>query len=312
MESLSPSTYPLGEVFGYPTGNFSAEAERHRQLRLCPFNNRVGPSCTKNSVTDPLGVCTLAVDGYLTPICPVRFNEGNVAIADAARFLFGPSATPRVVQEVPIRDQQGATVGRFDYVLVTVDSVTGEITDFGVLEVQSVYISGNITDPFRRYLQDPTNEAEMDWRGQPKYPRPDYLSSSRKRLLPQLLTKGTILNAWRKKLTVALHQSFFATLPPLPEVDLAEAEVAWLIYDLRANASGDRFNLTPVRQVYTRFQAALDAIAIPSPGPVEQFIATLHRKLATGEPHDRALPDDQPVSPRVLFSQTNGEDDDDA
>jgi len=38
----------------------------------------------------------------------------------------------------------------------------------------------------------------------PNYPRPDYLSSSRKRLAPQLIFKGGIINAWGKKTAVAL------------------------------------------------------------------------------------------------------------
>ena len=44
----------------------------------------------------------------------------------------------------------------------------------------------------------------MDWTSQPNYPRPDFLSSSRKRLAPQLMFKGGILNYWEKKMAVAL------------------------------------------------------------------------------------------------------------
>ena len=39
----------------------------------------------------------------------------------------------------------------------------------------------------------------MNWKDQPNYPRPDYLSSSRKRLAPQLIFKGGIFNTWKKK-----------------------------------------------------------------------------------------------------------------
>ena len=37
---------PLAEVFGFPIDNQSPQAQRHRRLKLCPFNNRV-PNCTK-------------------------------------------------------------------------------------------------------------------------------------------------------------------------------------------------------------------------------------------------------------------------
>lgn len=30
---------PLAEVFGFPVDDFSPEADRHRQNRLCPFHN---------------------------------------------------------------------------------------------------------------------------------------------------------------------------------------------------------------------------------------------------------------------------------
>ena len=72
-------------------------------------------------------------------------------------------------------------------------------------------------DPFEYYMEDPQGHAQMDWSDQPNYPRPDYLSSSRKRLAPQLLFKGGILNSWRKKSAVALDKSF-DTLPRLTEV----------------------------------------------------------------------------------------------
>ena len=60
----------------------------------------------------------------------------------------------------------------------------GKVTDFGALEVQGVYISGNVRRPFELYMENPPVNANMNWHGKPNYPRPDYLSSSRKRLAP--------------------------------------------------------------------------------------------------------------------------------
>ncbi|MGO8756106.1 MAG: hypothetical protein ACLQHK_12850 [Gallionellaceae bacterium] len=45
---------PLAEVFGFPTDNFSPEAKRARNSKLCPYNNKV-PNCTKDKALDPLG-----------------------------------------------------------------------------------------------------------------------------------------------------------------------------------------------------------------------------------------------------------------
>lgn len=50
--------HPLAEIFGFPTDNLSLDAARYRKNKLCPFNNRV-PSCTKDKIEDPLGVCSV-------------------------------------------------------------------------------------------------------------------------------------------------------------------------------------------------------------------------------------------------------------
>jgi len=54
------------------------------------------------------------------------------------------------------------------------------------LEIQAVYISGNVRALFNRYVADPVNYA-ANWADSPSrsVPHPDYLSSSRKRLAPQ-------------------------------------------------------------------------------------------------------------------------------
>ena len=82
---------PLGEVFGYLAESNSPEAERHRRLRLCPFNNKV-PNCTKDSVTDPLGVCTIKEGNREAIICPVRFRQAWRIAEHAAEFFFPPDA----------------------------------------------------------------------------------------------------------------------------------------------------------------------------------------------------------------------------
>ena len=62
----------------------------------------------------------------------------------------------------------------------------GKVYDFGALEIQAVYISGNVREPFEYFMKDPKARSSMDWSNQPNYPRPDYLSSSRKRLATPL------------------------------------------------------------------------------------------------------------------------------
>jgi hypothetical protein len=123
----------------------------------------------------------------------------------------------------------------------------------------------------------------MDWSNEANYPRPDYLSSSRKRLVPQLVYKGGILHSWNKKIAVALNRTFFATLPTLKQVPKAQADIAWLIYDLRLHAEDDhkpgRYYLTKVDEIFTEFESALLSITTPLPGRMEDFIKLLQEKL---------------------------------
>jgi hypothetical protein len=161
-------------------------------------------------------------------------------------------------------------------VLVAYDD-KGRVIDFGALEIQAVYISGNVREPFEYYLSDPQNRASMDWSSHPNYPRPDYLSSSRKRLVPQLVYKGGILHNWKKKIAVVLNKSFFATLPTLKQVSKDRADIAWLIYDLELREG--RYYLKKVDEVFTEFEPALRSITTPLPGKEEDFIKLLQEKL---------------------------------
>ena len=177
-----------------------------------------------------------------------------------------------------LKDKNGKSAGNIDVVLVAYND-HGKIVDFGALEVQAVYISGNVRNPFEYYMADPAGRANMNWRGKPNYPGPDYLSSSRKRLAPQLIFKGGILKTWRKKTAVALDNGFFNTLPKLQEVPKEKAEIAWLVYDLDHDQKGNRYSLVKKKTVYTEFDTSLDQITRSDAGDVSDFIAVLQEKL---------------------------------
>ncbi len=270
---------PLAEVFGHLPTDFSPKAIRYRKNKLCPFNNKV-PSCTKDKAKDPLGVCSIYNKESAVITCPVRFREEWLVADDAANFFFPEGATWTSLTEVRLADFNGKSAGNIDVVLVAYDR-DGRVYDFGSLEIQAVYISGNVRDPFIYYMSDCKANASMDWTNQPNYPRPDFLSSSRKRLAPQLMFKGGILHAWKKKMAVALDNSFYSTLPPLEETSKSEAEVAWLVYDLVPDADADatRYNLVRTKVVYTRFSEALNAITRPKIGRIEDFMKLLQSKV---------------------------------
>jgi hypothetical protein len=180
--------------------------------------------------------------------------------------------------EVRLNDAYGQSAGNIDIVLVSYDN-QGKLVDFGSLEIQGVYISGNVRRPFEQYIANPSLNSNLDWSDERNYPRPDYLSSSRKRLAPQLIYKGGILKHWNKKMVVALDNSFFKTLPELPDVDAKNADMAWFIYDLIHDKTNNVFTLQRKQIKYTNFKNALEKITMPSPGNIEDFINILQNKL---------------------------------
>ena len=179
-----------------------------------------------------------------------------------------------------MNDGDGKSAGNIDVVLVAYDD-KGKIYDFGALEIQAVYISGNVRNPFEFYMKDTAGNAEMDWSTQPNYPRPDYLSSSRKRLAPQLMFKGGILKSWNKKTSVALNKGFYNTLPKLKTVPKEEADIAWFIYDqkLTGDCGSERYTLYKIDEIYTEFESALVKITTAAPGNLDNFIKLLQNKL---------------------------------
>ena len=277
MAEKKESRQPLAEVFGHLPTDFSTKAKRYRKNKLCPFNNKV-PSCTKDKARDPLGVCSVLQGKNPVITCPVRFRENWLIADDAADFFFGTDATWTSLTEVRLVDYYGNTAGNIDVVLVAYDDA-GKVYDFGSIEIQAVYISGNVRDPFAFYMNDCRKNATMDWSDQPNYPRPDFLSSSRKRLAPQLMFKGGILNAWKKKMAVALDSHFFETLPDLDETDQSEADVAWLVYDLIPSSDKSRYELQKTRVVYTKFTKVLNTITKPKIGKIEKFMNLLQSKV---------------------------------
>lgn len=268
---------PLAEVFGFSLVDQSVRAIAARKNRLCPFNNKV-PNCTKDKAKNPLGVCSVYHDNAPVITCPIRFRENWQITSDAASFFFGNDVAWSSLTEIRLNDTNGKSAGNIDVVLAAYDD-KDRVIDFGALEIQAVYISGNVRDPFEHYMKNPLLHAGMDWSKEANFPRPDYLSSSRKRLAPQLLFKGGIFKSWGKKSAVALNNSFFKTLPALKRVSAAKADIVWLIYDLILNPASGRYELTKVDEVFTLFDEALRQITTTQAGPVENFTRLLQSKL---------------------------------
>jgi len=269
-----PKSNPIAEVFGFPVSNESETARYYRENRLCPFHNRF-PNCTKDKTDNPLGVCSVNHGEHKVITCPSRFREEWKILHDAASFLWPKGTKWTSLPEIRLTDGNSQSAGNVDYVIVSYDD-DGVVTDFASIEVQGVYISGNLRNPFQEYMKAPT--ADFEWSGR-NFPHPDYLSSSRKRLIPQMLYKGGIFKAWNKKQCVAMQKSFFDTLPALPQVTKEEADIAWFLYELEYSEQDQRNHLVLVDTIYTEFHAALQQVIYTKPGDMSDFMALLQGKL---------------------------------
>ena len=273
---------PLAEVFGHLITDQSNKAVRYRTKRLCPFPNKV-PNCTKDKASDPLGVCSIFENSSPVIACPVRFRQNWQIAEDAARFFFAKGTSWTSLTEVRLTDADGKSAGNIDLVLVSYDCC-GKVTGFGAVEVQAVYISGNARRPFQAYMSDPAGMASMDWTSERNYPRADYLSSSREMLAKQLLVKRGILHAWGKKTAIAIDRCFFDTLPDMQEVPEGQADVAWLVYDLVADASrkaqaAGQVKLALHKVVYSAWPVLLVAEKIPVPEEIRGFTKRINVML---------------------------------
>jgi hypothetical protein len=266
---------PIAEIFGFPIFNETEKAKRYRDKKLCPFNNIV-PNCTKDKANNPLGVCSINHNGGAVITCPIRFREDWIIIENAAKFFFDDKSMWTSLTEIKLLDKNQQSAGNIDFVLVSYNE-KGQLLDFGSLEVQGVYISGNLRNPFDAFLEKPS--LDFQWKSGYNYPKPDYLSSSRKRLIPQMLYKGGIFKSWNKKQAVALQKSFFETLPELPQIKKGKADIAWFLYDLILNKKTKQYNLKLTDTIYTEFEAALLKITTPEPWNVCDFISLLQDKL---------------------------------
>lgn len=283
---------PLAEVFGYPINNMTQDAINHRRGRLCPFHNSSGINCTKSSATDPIGVCTIFDGTKVVSTCPVRFREDFLIVSDAADFFF-PGSNYVAITEARLKDLNGKSAGNIDIVIATMNK-NGEVLDFGAVEVQAVYITGNVRNVFDKYMENPSNNQDMTWPAK-NYPSPDYLSSSRKRLAPQLIYKGGILHKWGKKMAVVVDESFFAQLPVLEEVDKEIADIAWMVYGFQKK--GGHYSLRKKAIHYTRFEDALATITTPEVGNASEFVEYLKDRISKGK--IMGIPVTSGVSPDV-------------
>jgi hypothetical protein len=108
--------------------------------------------------------------------------------------------------------------------------------------------------------------------------RPDYRSSSAKRLLPQLEIKVKELRNWAKKTAVVVDENFFAEFGPMAEEShISTAHLVWFVvrYELRES----RFVIARNFSKLVKLENSIEAVVAAKPIPEPEFEATLRSKL---------------------------------
>lgn len=223
------SGYGIAEWFGEPFAAMSAVRRRalarvalgrDNEPPPCPFQPG-RPACKKRG-----GVCSIQAEGSEpVVICPRRFEQGNLLPVWLARIAgFDQVYTAR---EVPFmrNPETGKAAGRVDLIVAN----DAKATEWYGLEIQAVYFSGRGMDSeFETLLTaaGPEPPAPAEFR------RPDWRSSSAKRLMPQLEIKAPTLRRWGTKLAVAVDWPFFAAIggkSAEPLSDLDDGDIIWLV-----------------------------------------------------------------------------------
>lgn len=244
--------FGIAEWYGRPFRGLDVAA-RHELARIaldrgaepppCPFQPH-RPVCPKRG-----GVCSIQsysedADGRIgspvdSPVitCPRRFEEGTMLARWLADIVGFDANRIQIATEVPFlrSTATGKAAGK-------IDMVVAEVSEAGVrwygLEIQAVYFSGEGMSSEFLALED-------DSASDPPFPtairRPDWRSSSAKRLMPQLQIKGPTLRRWGTKLAVAVDRPFFDSVGGSgenPAQSLSEGDVIWLVPELRRFPDG--------------------------------------------------------------------------
>ena len=219
--------YGIAEWFGVPFRRMNArQRQEYAQAALqrapqppCPF--RPNNTCNKKG-----GVCSIAIEGGEPVIvCPARFLAGDLLPIWLSEIV-GFDGT-HLAAEVPFMraPDTGRAAGRIDWIVALDENASRW---YG-LEVQAVYFSGpGMTTDFEELLHHEGDEPPVPTARR----RPDWRSSSAKRLMPQLQVKAPTLRRWGTKLAVAVDWSFYQALggpSEEPSKDLNDGDIVWLI-----------------------------------------------------------------------------------
>ena len=200
----------------------------------CPFRpmtcNKRGGVCSLQQYEESEGRIT-GVTGSPVIVCPSRFEQDLVIVRWLADIVGFSSDAVMLAREIPFMRSTatGKHAGMIDLVVASEED---GFRWFG-LEVQAVYFSGAGMNNDFAALRLGVDVAPPCPTGNR---RPDWRSSSAKRLMPQLQVKGPTLRRWGSKFAVAVDAPFFASMggpSTTPSHDLDSGDVVWLVPEVQ-------------------------------------------------------------------------------
>lgn len=244
--------YGIAEWYGHRLVDLSL-ARRQELARTALDDEGEPPACPFQKGTPPCrksgGVCSIQLynhdgTGYVSAsenapvvVCPARFEQDGLLISWLGEIVGFPSANIYVAREVPFMESitTNKPAGKIDLVVAR---TTQDRLEWYGLEIQAVYFSGPGMSSEFRALRDEENSSTP-------YPidnrRPDWRSSSAKRLMPQLQVKVPALRRWAAKMAVAVDQPFFEAIGGPSQSfsqDLGDGDIIWLVPRLTLDSAG--------------------------------------------------------------------------
>lgn len=285
------SRYGINEWYGQVFTNLSGE-DRSRLARkaldggekpACSF--QIGrPPCSKKH-----GVCSIIrytsneagrierKTGEPVIVCPNRFDQEQLLLRWLVDIVGFSLDKAMVAREVPFLRSTATNkpAGKID--LVVAQHIGDELKWYG-LEIQAVYFSGT-------GMSAELDSLSNDTYDNPPFPgavrRPDWRSSSAKRLMPQLETKVPTLRRWGSKVAVAVDQPFFESIGG-KSADysriLTDGDIIWMIPRLTQDSDGNYMLSRGHWEVLT-LEASTKKLRASETMGLDEFEETLSKKL---------------------------------
>ncbi len=246
------SRYGIAEWYGRRFLGLTS-SERQELARIAMAETGPRPACPFQSTNSQChksgGVCSIQLyedDGsghvgesedFPVVVCPSRFEQDGLLIRWLGEIVGFPAADLSLAREIPFMESIATNkpAGKIDLVVAR---ATDDRLDWYGLEIQAVYFSGpGMASEFAQLLDAQSVS--------PPYPsgvrRPDWRSSSAKRLMPQLQVKVPTLRRWGSKMAVAVDQPFFESIggaSPSYSRDLGDGDIIWMVPHLTLTEDG--------------------------------------------------------------------------